>query len=370
MRRSLAILTLFSTFTASAAVAQQAGRARLPEPGQQAEVDPELWRVLEDWSATSATITRLKGEIQRRTYDLAFSVERLGQGYFYYESPDKGRLDVTPVDITQAMLQKRQAKGARVRRNPKNGQPFALESDTEGKWICDGQNVIIMQVAEKTASVLALPPELQGRNIMNGPLPFLFGLPPQQALNRFHLKLHRSPTSTDPIALLEAAPKQRKDAESWRAAQILLDTRTGLPVHVELTKPSGNEKVVYSFSNLTVNSRIDSWWKRFGRTPFKPNISRDWTVKTPGDDKAPAGQHIVGTRGQVVPNLVGLPHKTAEAQLMRLGIKPEQISKVKGNPARNEQDIYRVQQQDPRPGTPISGTKRVSLILWTKMAGG
>ncbi len=371
MRRSLVILVSLAVFCVAATFAQQ------PEPGgpdtsravQRIDVDPELWRVLEDWSEKSAGFERLEGEILRREYETTFAVERVGTGYFYYETPDKGRLDLNAVKITPQMLTARSQKGAKVKRRKKDGAPFTLESGQPMKWVCDGQRIINIDVDVKTASVHKLPEELRGGNIMNGPLPFLFGLPPLEAVNRFALKLTRRPTQQSPFAILKAIPKRSDDASSWKEAEVILDTRTGLPAHVRLLRPSGNLEDVYSFSKLRMNRPGGKIFEFFGRRPFKVDL-RDYQIKlVDGLHDAPAEQPVAKNDPQaepVIPNLVGLSHEDAEAALKRLGISRGNIKKLRGDPAERSTDVYRVQQQSPQPGKPIDTTTRVSLYLWTK----
>lgn len=373
MRRSFLVAGLLAAFGISATFAQQAERSRQAGPGtkKRADVDPELWRVLQTWSAKSSGIERLKGKIVQRTYDFTFSVERLGSGEFWFESPDKGRLDLAPIAITNQRVKARAARGAKVMRDKKTGKPFELQTEDEQSWVCDGQRVTSIHSQDKSAMVLTLPPGERGRNIMNGPLPFLFALPPDQAIKRFRLKLLKPPTQRDSIATLQAEPLQVKDSRAWSEAKVMLDTRTGLPVHVQLTKPDGNTTVTYSFLDLTVNSRVDEFLENVGRTPFKPSIPRGFTVKVmDGDADAREGQPVVMPQkppaGPILPNLIGLSHEEAEKELVRLGVAKENIAKFPGKPAVRDADIFKVRQQKPLPGTPITLAIRVSLQLWTR----
>lgn len=375
MRRLFMIPIALFTLGLTPVLAQQAGRARLDDSraAQRPQVDPELWQVLTNWSQKSGGVQRLEGEIVRRTYDFAFGVERIGTGYFYYESPDKGRLDLAAVEINPAMLKARQAKGARVRRKP-DGTPYTLESDAPEKWVCDGERIINMNVQNKTAMVLKLLEEQRGRNIMNGPLPFLFGLPPDEAVDRFHLELLAAPTAKNPMAKLRAKPKRPADAQAWKVAEVFLDTRTGLPAHVRLINPAESGEEVYSFRKLKSNARVGGFLHIFTRNPFKVDLSKyqvDW--KDPNGE-SPAQQQIgaapqqarVARGGPVVPNLVGMSHKEAEAALNRLGVSKKNVKMRRGHVARKPQDVYRVESQSPAPGTPIKDKTRVALDLWIK----
>jgi TIGR03009 family protein len=366
MRRSFVIFGLLTIFCASAAFAQQPSQARIQEQIRRSQVDPELWDVLEEWSEKSANVKRLEGEILLRTYDTTFGVERLGEGYFYYASPDKGRLDLNAVPIAPAMLKARNKPDAKVRR--KNGVPFKLESEDPVKWICDGVQVISMRVAEKKASVGQLPKHLRGKNIMDGPLPFLFGLPPLEAVNRFSMVLQQKPTQQNPFAKIQAKPRRSEDAKAWKSAQIILDTNTGLPAHVRLVKPAGTLEEIYSFSELKVNARAGRIKEFFGSgDPFKVSL-RGYQVNVgeTGDD-APGRQPMAADRPdrRVVPDLVGMSYKQASTTLSRLGIKAKSITSYKGKPAQDKRDENRVRRQKPLADTPITREMKVALEFWT-----
>ena len=95
---------------------------------------------------------------------------------------DKGRLDMVPVEITENQIQARNQPGASV-------TPMANRSSLKRAvnecWICDGQSVININDDKKEASIAELPESMRGEQIMNTPLPVLFGLPPDEALRTF-----------------------------------------------------------------------------------------------------------------------------------------------------------------------------------------
>ena len=365
MRRSLIIPVLLTIVCTSPVSGQQPGQARLEESPQAdtTQVDPALWKILEDWSRRSSGIRRLEGSIARWKYDLTFGVEYIGEGRFYYEEPDKGRLDLSPRPVTPEMLEAREQPGAKVHR--KGGKPFELQSDQPEKWVCDGLRVISMDVEKKSAHVSQLPEELRGTNIMNGPLPFLFGLPPREAVRRFRLKLVQAPSAGNPYARLHAVPKQSNDAQAWKEADVILDTRTGLPAHVQLIHPSGTFKEVYSFSNLKQNDKAGGVLEFFRNSPFKVSL-RGYQVNQveDGAEGSDGGQQVAA---RVMPNLVRLSHKQAKAKLQQLGLKKGQIRMFQGKAASAQEDVYRVQKQIPAPGTPLSASTEVSLLVWDKM---
>jgi len=365
MRRYVAMSVLLSTvcLCLSATFAQQK-----PENGTNAappDIDPTLWRVLEFWESRSSRIKRLEGDVVRRTYDMTFKVETIGHGQFFYQAPDHGRLDMNPISEADMkfLMAKRTEPEARVKRDP-DGKPYALENALAEKWVCDGEQLITVNEEDKSAAVIALPKELRGQNIMNGPLPFLFGLPPAEAIKRFDLKLVQTPTKELPVAELTAFPKRRDDQQNWIEAKIQLNTQTGLPVAIQLISPGKTKQEVYHFDNMKVNRRrIFGGW---GPTPFKLNLSK-YNVTIHDDDIAvakPANRQPMAKPG-TVPNLVGMSHKEAQVQLQNAGLKQQQIKLHQGPVARRPADVYHVMAQDPAAGTPLRKDIIVALKLWT-----
>ena len=172
------------------------------------------------------------------------------------------------------------------------------------------------------------------------------------AVNRFELELTREPTRKDPHAWLKAIPKRPDDAREWRQADVILDTRTGLPAYVRLIKPAGTSEEGYRFSSLKVNSRVGKIKEFFGKDPFRVDL-RGYQVDAP-DAGAP-----------VMPDLAGMYYKQAEAALARLGIPAEKIDKFRGNPAKNQADQNRIRRQKPQAGSPMNPETRIALEFWT-----
>ena len=88
------------------------------------KLSPELLQLLKDWEKATGKFDKLQGEHYRWVYDFPFEVEKRAQGKFWFEAPDKGRIDILP----------RTAKG-KPRMLDKNGKPlpggkpFAVQPD-------------------------------------------------------------------------------------------------------------------------------------------------------------------------------------------------------------------------------------------------
>lgn len=352
-------------------------------------LSPELERLLTDWAASSENIKRLEGDHLRRVYDLVYEVEKLSQGRFYYETPDKGRINITPVEITKKMLEQRES-GEVPTKKRKDGTPFELKSDQEECWSCDGLRVYELDIQQKQARVAQLPAEMQGKNIMNSPLPFLFGLPPEDAKRRFEMSLIRPIDPKAGKASLHILPRLPQDAASWASADVILDLKTFLPIAVQLVDPAGTKITVYSFSNLKVNENkfFDSLFdKQDPKTRFTPDL-RGFNVNV-SDGGEPQTADSSGASVDSVPlpkrpnaekagppalvNVVGMAHTDALIQLERQDLKrikddpkANNIILEAGPPAKKEADVYTVKSQDPPAGTPLEKGMKVKLTLWNK----
>ena len=307
--------------------------------------------VLQQWSAATDKITRLSGDQHRWVYDTVFKVEKRSEGSFYYESPGSGRIDIDPKAIPKGTVSRRLDK--------KTGKPFEVKPDQAVRWVCDGKR--IMQA------------ENQGRNIMDGPLPFLFGMPPQKALQRYKLTLLKN---TPTKCYLKAIPRWRSDAANYKEATIILDKKLWLPQAVKMIDPAGTRETVYFFQNLQVNPRnfVPLW--RGGGNPFKPNL-RGWKIvnkippakKAPngirqaaGNAKKPAGK-IRQVAGNTVkmPSLVGLPAGKARDILTKLGLKADYRA---GRSASRRELLFVIYGQQPLAGTMIAKDKPVVLTYY------
>lgn len=316
---------------------QTAGTA----PAGQTQVSPNLLKLLGDWAQASSQVRTLSGKHHRIVYDLLFEVEKHADGKFYYESPDKGRIDIEEVEIPE---------GAVGKRLNKENKPFELKSDQQQKWICDGERIIQIDERQKTADIFMIPPEGRGQNIMNGPLPFLFGMPPEKALQRYQLALlNETPTK----AQIKAVPNWQQDAANWKEAFIILDKRNYLPSAVKLIDPTGNSETVYVFESLEPNKRENPFNVLLGRKWYAPSLD-DYNITTKSSPPVNPG----------VPSLIGLHFKTATEILKAKGLE---IKFLRGRPATDDKLVFRVYEQNPKPGSTFKSGDIVEVTLYDKV---
>ncbi len=353
-------------------------------------VSPELMALLKDWEVSSAKVKKLEGEHRRWEFDYVFNVVKHNTGKFYYESPDKGRIDLTPDKNKVGVVEPRRhwETGERVE--------FKGIAGLYERWYCDGQLVTQVNVQEKEATRMLLPKQNQGANIIDGPLPFLFGMPAEKAIQRYDLELKNHNTATGK-ATIRATPLWPTDAANYQLAEINLDTKTFLPDAVRLIDPAGTKETVFVFGALEKNSKnlLPAW---LSKNPFKfEDRSYKITTKTADEERAEQpdglGGKVVPASGvrppmkpsaegtsktapttgaksklstlppDTVPSLIGMDHDKAKEILQTLGYK---VSLQRGSLTNRKEQHFRVERQEPDARTKLAEGETVTLWLFTK----
>ena len=139
-------------------------------------------------------------------------------------------------------------------------------SNKKERWICDGNEIKAIDDDNKTYEAIKIPPSQRGDNIMDGPLPFLFGMAPERAKARYEFKLI---AENEKAYAIEVTPKWKQDAIDWIKAKLILDREMCLPLEVHLYNPAGTTETVYLFSSLQVNKIRFFFWTN----PFQPSLT-------------------------------------------------------------------------------------------------
>lgn len=224
--------------------AQQGPKADRARALERFRLSPEeqraLDRFLASWEQHSSGIESLKCDVYRWENDLVFGKKTQSKGELKYRAPDKGLYRVE--DENKA---------------------------TTEHWVCDGQSIFEFNYENKQLIERRLPPELQGKAIANGPLPFLFGAQADDLKRRYYMRLVQPPAGHEDKICIEAAPKLREEAANFERAEFMLDGKTWLPFALQLEMANGNT-TTHLFSNVTVNSKFDWLQGDFAkpRTPF------------------------------------------------------------------------------------------------------
>jgi TIGR03009 family protein len=243
------------------------------------KLSPELEQILKDWEAHSSRIQKLTGSFERHKYDHVYEVDFQSSGKFAYEMPDKGAYEFEGAALP---------KNAVSRRKNANKQPYALKPDQTERWVCNGKEVLKIDDKAMNYEKVMIPPENQGENIIDGPLPFLFGMKAEHAKRRYSFELLEpaSENYKDDI-WLRVKPKWARDSVNWREAKIILSRTNYLPLVVKLVDPSDNAETVHIFDDLQVNGKANPWafWNK--KDPFKPDLRKHQLVQN--SKEAPPG---------------------------------------------------------------------------------
>ncbi len=370
MSRTLTSLFVFSAWSVLAgfeasALAQtppQTPPARQPRPqggaGLQVQNLPAaLEQLLKNWSQRSALIQTLRGTHRRFVYDRVFMTEKRSVGAFYYEAPSKGRIDIQPAKITPGeKVQHQDGKTGKI-------LTYALKQESPERWICNGQQIWQVNDTAKQVEVVPIPPDHQGQNIMDGPLPFLFGMPPQKAKLRYQLAMVNDPNLQKNLVRLHVFPRLRQDAANWQSAEVILDTEQYLPRAVKLIDPTGNTETTYLFNDLKPNAEDGNgnWLIRvFGggkKDPFRPDLKAEgyaFKVHNLDDQRQPPA-------APALPSVVNLPWKDAKQRLEKLGCE---VKIYTGKAAANPKLAYVVSHQIPAEKTPLQKGQQVVLTVY------
>lgn len=318
------------------------------------DLPPRLNQLLTAWAQESAKIQRLQGKHRRFVYDKVFMTEKRADGWFYYEAPDKGRIDLIPLKV---------APNAQGSVDPATKKPYELKQDQPERWICNGRDVRQINDAEKKVEIFPIPPQAQGTNIMDGPLPFLFGMPPEKAKLRYRMKLSEE---NQRYAYIDVEPRLQQDAANWKKAQLILDKKTWMPWAVKLIDPTGNTETAYVFDpeSLEINKETNSFLKFLGvgeKDPFNPNLA-GYTPNVIAPQGAPAGAPPQPLAPPALPNLVNMPYLQARQLLEKAGCT---VTLAPGPAPPQDGLALVVTQQSPTPGVPLKEGLAVTLTSYS-----
>lgn len=245
-------------------------------PYEEAQLD----RVLQAWEQHSKQIESFECEFTRWEFDPvadpADEARRISRGKVMYSAPDKG-LFVVDQEAIDGKLR---------------------ESPHPERWVCDGQSIYEYKYETKQIVENPLPPELRGRAITEGPLPFLFGAEAESLKQRYFLRLITPPDAEDEI-WIEARPRYQRDAADFAKAEIILKYPSmhlfALQLYLPSTHPSTMKRTIFQFDKPKINQ--PDFLRLFKGDPFAPNLpDRSWSRAVAHSERG--GDVNVGARPQ------------------------------------------------------------------------
>jgi TIGR03009 family protein len=235
--------------------AQQAPQPPRPPftltPQEQAEVD----HVLDLWEQRNNKIKTFDCEFTRWTYDAVFGRPNepkfVDMGILRYEAPARGMF--------------------RVERTEQGGRSVPIDNARAEHWICDSQSVFEYSHVKKQLIEHKLPPELQGKAIVDSPLPFLFTSSAEKLKQRYWIKVVPLPDVKDQIWLL-AYPRFQQEARNFHCAEFVLQRDGMSPFAMNLVQRNGKDRIAYQFSNVVINDPL----RLFKGNPFQAKMPLGW----------------------------------------------------------------------------------------------
>jgi TIGR03009 family protein len=233
-------------------------------PFQLSPVDQQyVDQILKMWEESSTKIKTFDCKFERWEYDPVFgpgndipSIKSHGQ--LTYSKPDRGSFKIN--DIYRYVRQEQNQPGE-----------YVLQEHEVGEhWVCDGKAVYEYKHDKKQLVVQALPPQLRGTAIVDGPLPFLFGAEAEKLKARYWLRVKQSNATT---IWLEAYPRGQTDAANYHHVEVMLERKKMMPEAIQVHMPNGRSRAVYMFQDPTVNGTMN---QLFGSIFMSPRTPLGW----------------------------------------------------------------------------------------------
>lgn len=222
-------------------------------PFQLTQVEQQfVVQLLQMWENSSSQIKTFNADFERLDYNVWGGGQQpmiRSFGQLTYSKPDKGSFKVNEIHRW------------------KDDQWDHQKQELGEHWVCDGKAVFQYVHREKILEVTPLPPELRGKSIVDGPLPFLFGAEADKLLKRYWIR----PKQGNPAMIwLEAYPRWQADAMNYSRVEIMLDRKTMTPKAMQVHAPNGQDRAVYKFSDSVVNGKLDGLFGGLFNAPRTP----------------------------------------------------------------------------------------------------
>jgi TIGR03009 family protein len=191
------------------------------------------------------------------------------EGIIKYEAPDKGLFRVDTLKFFSGVVD--------------NKPVYESSEGQHGEhWVCNGKELLEFDHSKEECRIQQLPPEMQGKQILESPLPFVFNLNAEMIKQRYWVRRLESPSG---YHVIEAHPKRQVDRAQYRFVRVIINDQTFLPQALILYGPNFDEKLSpaydqYEFSNVernTIRQNLPNWLRSFidERPPAHWKIIRD-----------------------------------------------------------------------------------------------
>lgn len=263
----------------------------LPQPPEWSPLPKEhqeyLDKVLNYWEYKGNQIQRYTCQFQRWEYDPVFgpkepnTCKTFSTGTIRFAGPDKGLFKVESTKHWTA---------------PKNpGEKPTYEDRANGTlehWVCNGTSIFQFDAQKKQLIETVLPKEMQGKAIVDGPLPFLFGAKADKIKERYWMRVI-TPRDVKGEYWLEAVPKTQQDASNFKMVHVMLDEKEFLPIGLVIFSlnhsPELPARTTLKFDQREVNaSNLANTLNPLHREFFEVKVPTGWEKIVQQYDTDPA----------------------------------------------------------------------------------
>lgn len=225
---------------------QQQAAPQPPAPRQPPALAPQeqaaLDQLLAAWEARSAAVKTWSCTFRKWEYNAWSPADAQGErlafaestGELKYAAPDKGLFRIK---------ESRQW-------NPQTRRYEVRGGESGEHWVCNGESIYEFRHTDRQLRETKLPPEMRGKAISDGPLPFVFGARAETLKKRYWMRIITPPNATDQI-WLEALPRFQADAANFSKVELILRSRDLMPFAIQIFKPGGRDQDVYQFDPNT-----------------------------------------------------------------------------------------------------------------------
>ncbi len=223
-------------------------------PQEQAYLD----QVLQDWEKQGRGVRDFTCRFVRWEYQVGFGQNdpnkprHTDEGELRYGAPDRGMFHML--------------------RTEKNGKMVKLSPQRAEHWVCDGKSVFEFDYVKKELIQHKLPPEMQGKAITDGPLPFLFGSEAAKLKVRYFMRIITPREKLEKQIWLEAYPRFARDAANFSRATLILNQADLMPHALQIHLPNNQSRTAYEFYDIKTNDPL-SFLKG---NPFRPITPIGW----------------------------------------------------------------------------------------------
>ncbi len=255
-----------------------------------------VYQTLRMWEAESSKIETFSARFERQEFDAVWNPGsdapmKVCDGEVSYAKPDKGSFKIEVIRRW-------------VKDDPKNPAPDAPGSWQQQKdeigehWVCDGKAVYEYDHRLKQLKVTRIPEEMRGVAIADGPLPFIFGAKADSLMERYWIKHN---LSNEQQIWLIAYPRRQSDAANYDYVDVMLDRKTMQPKNIRIHLPGGQQKHLYTFTETTINGKMEALFGRLFSSPFTPpgwkKVVMSDTELPPATPAAPGPQAAIPGAG-------------------------------------------------------------------------